>query len=364
MKNFLLLTIIFIFSLFLPVQAQDILPAEYGVVKNIMYIENSTFENQMIQKVDVQLTSGKYKGEILELENVLTGNPLYDINLEKGKKVILHVEDNGEGLEFDIQDIKRSDSLIALSCLFLLMLVLVGKKQGLLSFISIVFTLGLLMYFLCPFILKGANPIFLALIVSLLATVITIYLVGGFNAKSSSAVFGTMLSLFFAVILSLIISKTASLSGFTGEVSMYLFTMKPNIDFVSIIIAIIILSTLGAVMDVAMSIASTINEIYLTDKNLSIKELFVSGMNVGRDIIGTMANTLILVYLGGALPLLLISNSVDFIKFINLNPIVTEISAALIGSISIIACVPITAIISACMTTKYYKETFEMLDCK
>ena len=110
-----------------------------------------------------------------------------------------------------------------------------------------------------------------------------------------------------------------------------------------------ILATLGAVMDVAMSISSTINEIYEIDKTKGIKDLFVSGMNVGKDIIGTMANTLILVYMGGSLPLLLLAENIDMQKFINLNQVVTETASALIGSIAIVICVPITALVASQM---------------
>ena len=100
-------------------------------------------------------------------------------------------------------------------------------------------------------------------------------------------------------------------------------------------------------MDTAVSIASTINEIYETDNSLTIKQLFKSGMNVGRDIIGTMSNTLILVYLGSALPLVLLSSNIDMNKFFNLNQVATEILSALTGSIAILVCVPVTAIIAA-----------------
>ena len=113
-----------------------------------------------------------------------------------------------------------------------------------------------------------------------------------------------------------------------------------------------ILATLGAVMDVAMSIASTINEIYTVDNTKTVKELFTCGMNVGRDIIGTMANTLILVYLGASLPLLLLASNIDFQKFINLSQVVTEISSALIGSCAIVICVPITAIVASELVRK------------
>ena len=109
-------------------------------------------------------------------------------------------------------------------------------------------------------------------------------------------------------------------------------------------------------MDTGVSIASTINEIHDTDSSLGIRELFKSGMNVGRDVIGTMSNTLILVYLGSALPLVLLANNIDLNKFFNLNQVATEITSALVGSIAILACVPITAIISAYMMKKHKEK--------
>ena len=136
---------------------------------------------------------------------------------------------------------------------------------------------------------------------------------------------------------------------------LFLYSSHPELNFVGITISIMILATLGAVMDVSMSIASTINEIYETDNSKSVKELIISGMNVGRDIIGTMANTLILVYLGGSLPLILLSENIDIQKFINLNQVVTETASALIGSIAIVICVPFTAIAASILIHKYSK---------
>ena len=115
-------------------------------------------------------------------------------------------------------------------------------------------------------------------------------------------------------------------------------------------------------MDVAMSIASTINEICVVDNSKTIKELFTCGMNVGKDIIGTMANTLILVYLGTSLPLLLLTTNVDLQKFFNLNQVVTEIASALIGSCAIVICVPITAFIAShLIKNDYNKIDFSIL---
>ena len=153
----------------------------------------------------------------------------------------------------------------------------------------------------------------------------------------------------------------AHLTGFSGENSMYLYSAHPELDFIGIAISAMVLATLGAVMDVAMSISSTINEIHITDSSKTVRELFISGMNVGRDIIGTMANTLILVYLGGALPLLLLAGNIDLQKFVNLNQVVTEVASALIGSISIVICVPFTAIVASVLIKKYAKLSDDII---
>lgn len=330
--------------LFLPVMADEakILPSQTGIVEKVQYVDlNDDTVSQTKQTIQVRLLTGEFKGETVELDNMLTGNPYYDIKLKKNTKVILHAEDNGEGVEFSIEDIKRSENLCWLSLLFCGLLIYVGRKKGFYSLISIGLTVLLITHALSPLILIGINPVLATILICIASTAATMYLVGGFNAKSTSAVIGAMLSLLFAGLLSYITMFTAHLTGFTEENSMFLYTAHPELDFIGITISTMILATLGAVMDVAMSIASTINEIYITDNTKTVKDLFISGMNVGRDIIGTMANTLILVYLGGSLPLLLLAGNIDLQKFINLNQVVTETASALIGSIAIVICVPL-----------------------
>ncbi len=196
-------------------------------------------------------------------------------------------------------------------------------------------------------ILNGFSPVLSTVLTGIIATIVTVYAVAGINRKSTSAIIGTVLSLFTAGVLAILAIKISHLTGYTGEENLFLHTARPDLNMQGILASAIILSALGALMDVGVSIASTINEIYLTDKTLSRKKLFQSGMNVGKDIIGTMSNTLILVYLGAALPLVLLSNGLDLQKFFNLNQVVTEISSALIGSIAILSCVPLTALISS-----------------
>ncbi len=353
--------------LFLPVMADEakILPSQTGIVEKVQYVDlNDDTVSQTKQTIQVRLLTGEFKGETVELDNMLTGNPYYDIKLKKNTKVILHAEDNGEGVEFSIEDIKRSGNLGWLSLLFCGLLIYVGRKKGFYSLISIGLTVLLITHALSPLILIGINPVLATILICVASTAATMYLVGGFNAKSTSAVIGAMLSLLFAGLLSYITMFTAHLTGFTEENSMFLYTAHPELDFIGITISTMILATLGAVMDVAMSIASTINEIYITDNTKTVKDLFISGMNVGRDIIGTMANTLILVYLGGSLPLLLLAGNIDLQKFINLNQVVTETASALIGSIAIVICVPFTAVAASQMIKHFSAKNEDInLDC-
>lgn len=366
MKKIVLILLTF---LILPCFAVDettkILPSQTGIVEKVQYVDlDDENVSQTKQAIDVRILSGEFKGEIIQLDNMLTGNPYYDIKLKKNTKVILHAEDNGNGVEFSIEDIKRSSTLVWLSLIFCGLLIYVGRKKGFYSLICIAITILLITHVLSPLILCGISPVLATMIICFVATAATMYLVGGFNAKSTSATIGAIFSLLFAGMLSYIAMITAHLTGFAEENYMFLYTAHPELDFISITISTMILATLGAVMDVAMSIASTINEIFQVDSSKSVKELFFSGMNVGRDIIGTMANTLILVYLGGSLPLILLSENIDLQKFINLNQVVTETASALIGSIAIVICVPFTAIAASQMIKHFAQKEQEIkLDC-
>ncbi len=361
MKKFIIFCL-FILGLILPARAelnQDLeLPSETGVVEAVQYEDVPNLQqgaDNVKQIVAVKVTSGKFKGTERNVDNMLTGNPAYDIPLQKGDRVILHVESNSgpvlsaDDVDFFIADIKRDRTLIWTAGVFFLCLILVGRKKGVFSLISILATVALIFFLLVPLILHGFCPIASTVVVCILSSIITIYLVGGFNAKSSSAILGTVISLMISGLLSMLVIFLARLTGFAGEENMFLYSAHPDLNFKGILASSMIIAALGALMDTSVSIASTINEIYETNKNLTIKQLFTSGMNVGRDIIGTMSNTLILVYLGSSLSLVLLSSNIDLQKFFNLNQVATEVSSALTGSIAILACVPVTAIIAAYM---------------
>lgn len=361
MKKLFIILLLFLGIPTLADENKAVLPSETGIVESIKYEDAENLnqgESTTKQLVTVKVLTGNFKGTKRLIENMLTGNPAYDINLTKGNKVVLHVEPNSdtittpEDVDFFIADIKRDNQIFIFTGIFFILLLLIGRKKGLTSIISIISTIALIFFMLLPMILSGFCPIASAVLTGILSTVITIYLVGGLNSKSSSAIIGTSISLIFAGALSMLAIYFAHLTGFAGEENMFLYTARPDLSFTGILSASMIISALGALMDTAVSIASTVNEIFETDKSLSVKQLFKSGMNVGRDIIGTMSNTLILVYLGSSLTLVLLSSNIDMNKFFNLNQVATEILSALTGSIAILFCVPITAIIAAYLIKK------------
>lgn len=366
MKNFILI-LIMLFGLVLPSYSAEnneksVLPSAVGQVLSVETFGDTTPSptgelKQSKQSVEVKILTGSHKGEKIITDNVLTGNPAYDINLKKNDKVILHIEQSKGNVNYFVEDKYRAGGLYFLSGLFIFLLLAVGGKKGFSSLISILTTLGLIFWVLTPLILNGFNPILATVLVCLLASIIAIYVVGGMNAKSSGAILGTVLSLSLAGILSILSINLANLNGFASEQYLYLFSAHPDLDFLAILASTMIIGSLGAVMDIGMSISSTINELFSSNSDMEIKDLFLSGMNVGKDIIGMMSNTLILAYLGGSLALVLLSNNIDLQKFFNLNQVAVEISSALIGSIGIVLCVPITAIISAILIKKFTKPT-------
>ena len=359
MKKGLLVFIIFITFIMIPVFAQNNnLHAEKGIVENVEYedINQNSYSDkeQVKQIVTVKLLTGEFKGKSFKTDNMITNNPYYDMILRKGDRVILHteLENDNVTINYDIADIQRIDFVFVLLALFFALLLFIGRKKGFFSLASIVVTILLILLVLSPLIRSGFNPIISTLFISIISSAVTIYLLGGLNRKSTSAVLGASGSLICASVISLMAIHFSHLTGFSSEECMYLYTSDSSLNFKGILTASMMLATLGAVMDTGMSIASSVNEFFTLNPEMTPKELFISGMNVGKDIIGTMANTLILVYLGSSLPLVLLSQNIDLQKFFNLNQVVTEITSAIIGSIAIVICVPITAFVTAYLMKK------------
>lgn len=304
---------------------------------------------QRTQQLLLRITSGEDKGKKRVTTNIIPDNPAFAIVGELDKQyLITKVENIDTGNEdFFVIDYHREYLIWILCGLFVLVLILVGGFKGVRAIISLVGTICLVAFVLIPLIEKGVNPLVSAVLVSTLATALTMSIVAGLNVKSLASTLGTGIGVAVSGVIAMIVIKVAPLSGLASTEAMILWgNQLYQINFKGLLAAGMIVSCLGAVMDVAISIASAIQEVKIANPNYSVQELLKSGMNVGKDIMGTMTNTLVLAYTGMALPLLLlISHEQNPVKFLNLELVVSEVAAAISGSIGLLIAIPATALI-------------------
>ncbi len=328
-------------------------------VLEVKYLEdnsdNMIFTEKMIVKI--QILNGEYKGKQFEVDHNLTGNFVYDIDVKSGDKVLVIVEKAEDGnIEVSIAEHLRSTHVYIVIGVFIALLLIIGKMKGLKTVITLILTIFLILKGLIPGLLAGYNPIILTIAIAFIITVITILTVSGINKKSYAAIIGVLGGVFVAGLIAYMIGTKIKLTGLSSEEAMMLIYIPQAVkfDFKGLLFAGIIMGALGAVMDVGMSIASSMEEVKNANPTIATKTLIKSGMNVGKDIMGTMSNTLILAYTGSSIPLLLLFTAYgeDFTKIINLDIIATEIIRALAGSIGLVLCVPITALVAGILTEK------------
>ncbi len=304
-----------------------------------------------VQTFRAKILGGDQEGEIIEIENTMLGNPAYDLWVSQGDHILVVLETLPDGtLVGYLMDYARDTYIYILLGIFALLLVFIGGRQGIKALITLAFTVLLIGYFTLPMLFRGLSPVLLALLTSLIASTVTFITVGGWTKKSFAAIFGAVGGLAITALLSILVSYLANLKGMTGDEEQMLMYIPQAIDFNfrGLLLAGIIIGALGAVMDTTMSIASTMDEIYKQNPSLTMKELINSGMNVGKDVMGTMSNTLILAYAGASIPLflLLMAYEQPFVKLINMDFLATEVVRSLCGSIGLILAIPITALIA------------------
>ena len=311
--------------------------------------EDEFLENVQVgfQTVLVQLKDGPLKGQEYEIGNPVSR--LYKIKVKEGTKVIVGCyESNGENV-FTIFSYNRSNIIYILVAIFALIVIIIGGVKGVKSLVSLIFTLVCCVYLMLPLLLKGVSPIIAGILMAILSITVTLLLVSGMNKKTFTAILGTVSGVVIAGIIAYVFGKLSYLSGITMEdaESLMYIAEDTGLKITGLMFTGILVASLGAVMDVAMSISSSIFEINSINDKVTFKELFKSAMNIGKDIIGTMTNTLILAFAGGSLSVLILiySSSMPYNKMINLDVLGTEVIQGLAGSIGIVLAVPITALI-------------------
>lgn len=332
-----------------------VLEVEEGLAEE--HMEGVTTE---VQHVKLKIISGEFKGEIFETENYLSDNFAYNIVVKKGDKVVVDIEELQDGsLEAYVADYARQNYIFYLLALFVVLIIFVGGKKGIKAVGTLAMTLFLILGVLLPLMLKGMNPIPISVLISIAITIITLFIIGGINSKSIAAIIGTSSGVIIAGIIAYFVGSQVMLTGLSGEEATMLMYIPQGVefDFKSLLFAGIILGSLGAIMDVGMSISSSIEEIHNANPDLKPRELFQAGMNVGKDIMGTMTNTLILAYTGSSIPLLLLfmAHETPMVKIINLDIIATEIIRSLSGSIGLVLTVPLTALVATALIKREKK---------
>ena len=305
-------------------------------------------ENELIRQViTVEFTRGPEKGKTVELENFYYSyeHPM-TIEVEEGMELIIVAVEEGEETNYYVQDRARDRGVLYLLLLGVALLIAVGRLKGVKTIIALAFTGLLLFYYLLPRLLEGQNPVLLSVLVAGLVIIFSLVLISGFNLKSLAAIIGTLTGVIVAGVLTLWVGEVAHLTGFNTDEAQMLSYMNYDLDVRGILFAGIIIGSLGAITDVGISVASAAAEIKEASPSLGIASLVRGGLNVGRDVMGTMVNTLILAYVGTATPLLLLFMGYEmaWLRVINMDLIATELVRGLVGVIGLVVAIPVTAL--------------------
>lgn len=338
--------------------------AEYAVYENgkVLEILSDSCEPDEVsdgayrgeQMLTVEVLTGDFKGETLLCYN--TCGPIYNQPVEAGDTVTLCISiyENGNHTA-TVYEYSRTTPLLILLGLFFLATILVGGRTGLKSLLGLVLTVAGLIFILIPALLKGAPTILTTFGICAFVAVVSFTILGGINKKILCAMLGTVGGMLVAALFGICAQSLCRINGMRLEYVEALLQLRQtgesSIGLRGLLTAGILISALGAVMDVAMSISSALWELKTVDNTLTFRQLMKSGMNIGRDMVGTMTNTLILAFFGSALVLVIYmyTLSLDANYLLNSAFLSLELISSLASSIGVILSVPLTCAIAAAL---------------
>ncbi len=301
------------------------------------------------QEVMIKFLSGSHKGE--EKEAVSTNGNLYGATCRVGMKVITLTNESGDVSITSVYSFDRQWIVIGYIALFCLLLWIIGDKNGIKAVAGLLFTILLILCFFMPAIYRGMSPIISAVIVVLITSVFNMLLLAGRTEKSLAAMTGTVFGVIISGISAWGFGKIARISGYNvSDIDALVYVQQStNISVGGLLFAGILISSLGAAMDIALSVASSVHEIYQANPGLDWRQLYLRGMNVGKDMMGTTANTLIFAFVGGSLSTLVVNYAYNlpYLQMINSYSIGIEIMQGISGSMGIILTVPLVSLITS-----------------
>lgn len=314
--------------------------------------ETEYAENETIL-FTAKIRSGEEKGQVVEAAQTLDYFTAINLRaVEPGDKVLLYTIPGGMAEnQWLLSDYQRSDQILVLLVIFLVLLLVFGHWQGFNTIVSLTLTCLSVFYVFIPAVLAGENIYVWSIATCIYMTFMTLFIVNGVNRKSIAAILGCLAGVLVAGLLTLVMDKTMLLTGVLDENSVILNGLRSEdpLNLRAIIFASIIIGAVGAIMDVSISIAAALAELQEKVPDITAKELMQSGMTISRDIMGTMSNTLILAYIGGfmASVLLMVAYNSSMLDLFNREVIVVECLQALVGSLGILMTLPFTSLICA-----------------
>lgn len=346
-------------------QSSDTSGTEYevGKVTGILADNTTIDENnggiwRGSMELQVEILTGRYKGETTYVTNYFSS--LYNVRVSQGDKVSIRIDTGDSGYQVSIYNYYRVPQMLGCVAAFVLLLIVIGGKKGAKSAAALIFTMVCIIGILLPLSLKGYSPLWITIFIILICNLLIFFLIDGIQTKtiiaSAGSVCGVLAGAAFALAAQWMMSVT-TLQTEEAE-TLLLITTTTKLELKDLFLCGILIACMGAVMDVSMSIASAVAEIHSVNPQLETWELFRSGMNIGRDAMGTMSNTLILAFAGNSFNMLLMiySYGIGFQQLMNTDFIAVEVIRSIAGSIGIICTVPIVAFMAGAAFGKKQKR--------
>ncbi len=300
--------------------------------------------------VRVQVNSGQLEGETISVK-ITEAESVADITTpeyKEGDAVVLTKE--GENGEYYISSFVRRNDLLVLFAIFILLAVVIGGLRGVASLAGLAISFLVVLKFLIPQISAGYDPVLISILSSLIIIPATFYLSHGLNKKTTAAIVGTLVSLIITGLLAYYFVSSANITGYASDEAGFLKAVGiVDVNMQALVLAGIIIGLLGVLDDITVAQSAVVEQIYSANKDLGKQEIFKRSMQVGKDHIASMVNTLVLVYAGASLPLLLLftSDPQPITQLVNYELLAEEITRMLLGSIGLILAVPVTTAIAA-----------------
>ncbi|WP_425508530.1 YibE/F family protein [Streptomyces roseirectus] len=312
--------------------------------------------NGTCKRATIRVDTGKDKGrtftEIVQ--------PDQSRQLEQGEKVVVAYEPSApRDLQYSVADVNRRFPMALLAGIFAIAVVVVGRLRGVMALVALAISFLILNFFILPAILQGSNPLVVAVVGASAIMLIALYLCHGLSARTSVAVLGTLISLVLIGVLGLLFNDWAALTGNTDDNTGLIHGLYPSIDMSGLLLAGIIIGSLGVLDDVTVTQTSAVWELHEANPTMGWRGLYRAGIRIGRDHIASVVNTLVLAYAGAALPLLLlfsIANS-GIGTVANSELVAEEIVRTLVGSIGLVASVPVTTALAALVVSADRPDT-------